>query len=334
MSGWSLIAPGNNYSEPDPLLREAISWVVRLHSGEATSEDADTIQQWRSQSPEHEQAFRDAVKLWRSLGDAVRTLGSPAQVPSAIRKPAGRVLTRRRALIGGALAASAAGYLVVRPPFGIWPSLQELSADYRTSKGEQRNVVLSDNVSLKLNTQTSIAVRSSRTEPEIELISGEAAVVTRRDGKAPLVMVAGQGRIHAVRATFNARCLDGGVVAVSCLDGAVDVELNGQTARVPSDREISYSPSTGLGVSRSVNPAEATAWQDGLLIVRDRPLVNVIDEVNRYRSGKIIVMNPQLGNRMITGTFRLDELDGFVSQVRGLFGANARSLPGGIVLLT
>jgi ferric-dicitrate binding protein FerR (iron transport regulator) len=52
----------------DPLIREALAWVVRLKSGEATLEDAQELIDWRTQSPAHEQAFRDAVKCWKAIG--------------------------------------------------------------------------------------------------------------------------------------------------------------------------------------------------------------------------------------------------------------------------
>jgi ferric-dicitrate binding protein FerR (iron transport regulator) len=50
------------------LIREALARVVRLKSGEATLEDAEELIVWRTQSPAHERAFRDAVKCWKAIG--------------------------------------------------------------------------------------------------------------------------------------------------------------------------------------------------------------------------------------------------------------------------
>jgi ferric-dicitrate binding protein FerR (iron transport regulator) len=52
----------------DPLTRDALAWIVRLKSGEATLADAEQLIVWRAQSPAHERAFRDAVKCWRAIG--------------------------------------------------------------------------------------------------------------------------------------------------------------------------------------------------------------------------------------------------------------------------
>lgn len=64
-----------------------------------------------------------------------------------------------------------------------------------------------------------------------------------------------------------------------------------------------------------------------------RPLQKVVDEINRYRPGRIIITNSELGRRIVTGSFRQDQLGGFVAQVQQLFGAKAVSLPGGLMLL-
>lgn len=325
-------------SELDPLLRQALAWVIRLHSGAATSDDAAALALWRQRDAEHEAAFRDAVRLWRSFGEATRELASESELVSVGRRSpqAARDRLSRRALIGGAMAAAASvacGYMVVRPPMGLWPSFEELSADYRTAKGERRNIALSDNVSLTLNTQTSIAVRSEQGAPRIELISGEAAVQAGRDATAPFVIDAAGGRVMARRANFNVKCLDR-AVSVSCIEGGVEVEWKGQRVPLSEGQQISYSTETGLGRSSQADLEQANAWQKGLLIVRDWPVGQLVEEINRYRPGRIVVMDEQLARRMISGTFHLDHLDDFVAQAHGLFGATARSLPGGIVLLS
>jgi transmembrane sensor len=332
------LTAGNDIpSELDPLLRQALAWVIRLHSGAATSDDAAALALWRQRSAEHEAAFRDAVRLWRGFGEATRELANEPELVSVERRRQREARDRlsRRALIGGAMAAAtvAGGYMVVRPPMGLWPSFEELSADYRTAKGERRNIALSDNVSLTLNTQTSIAVRSGQGAPRIELISGEAAVQAGHDAPEPFVIDAAGGRVTARRANFNVKCLDR-AVSVSCIEGGVEVEWKRQRVALSEGQQISYSTETGLGHASQADLEQANAWRKGLLIVRDWPVGRLVDEINRYRPGRIVIMDEQLARRMISGTFHLDHLDDFIAQAHGLFGATARSLPGGVVLLS
>ena len=55
----------------DPLIRDALAWVLRLKSGDATLADAERLTDWRTHSPAHERAFRDAVKCWLAIGSGL-----------------------------------------------------------------------------------------------------------------------------------------------------------------------------------------------------------------------------------------------------------------------
>lgn len=55
----------------DPLIRDALAWIVRLKSGEATIADAEQLIDWRTKSSAHERAFRNAVKCWRAIGRGI-----------------------------------------------------------------------------------------------------------------------------------------------------------------------------------------------------------------------------------------------------------------------
>jgi transmembrane sensor len=336
-----MIVSDNKAGESDPLKREAFEWVVRLTSGAATEADVEALNLWRSQSPAHAAVFAEAVALRRMLRQAALEFTDDLRaVPEAPRSPQRLWSARprrsraigRRAFLGGAIAASAAGVMLVRPPLGLWPSLTELTADYRTGTGERRHVALGDGVSLDMNTQTSIAVRSIAQEPRIELISGEAKVSASVDPAGPLVVVAAGGRMTAARADFNVRH-DGGGVCVTCLDGMVEVaSLDGATVRLQPRHQVIYTRS-GLGPVVPVDPAIVTAWRSGSLIFHDRPLAQVVEEVNRYRPGRIILTDSDLGRLPVNGIFHLDRIDGVIAQFQKL-GARVTSLPGGIVLLS
>jgi transmembrane sensor len=343
--------PGD-MAEPDPLLHEALDWIVRLKAGEPTTADVEAFQRWRSQSSAHDEASKTAARIWRNAGIAAKELAakelaakelaaeelaaatSVVEIRRDRQALPGLRLSRRAALGGGVALAAAASlsYAVIDPPLGLWPSLQELSADYRTAKGERRKIDVASDVSVELNTQTSLALRPVQNDTEVELISGEASVAAIRPPSRPLVMLAAGGRITAARADFNARCLDG-LVSVACLDGIVDIAQAGKTARVRTGEQVSYS-SAGIEPSLAVDVGQVAAWQNGLLIFRDKTLGDVVNEVNRYRSGKIIITNAEIKRRLVNGTFQIDKLDNFVPQVQQLFGARATSLPGGVVLLS
>jgi transmembrane sensor len=316
----------------DPREDEAFEWLMLLTSGEATTSDLQALERWRGQSTLNEAAFAQAGKLWRSVGPAVGAASRQIRaVPSA--RPLSRLNSpvARRAVFGGALAASAA-YLVMRPPLGLWPSLSELTSDYRTGIGEQRRITTANGDTLELNTRTSVDIRSAADGvARIELISGEATITTATNRSTPVVAIAAGGRAIATDATFNMRC-GAASVDVTCLAGTVQVEQRGQIVTVQEGQQVSYTES-GLGEAVTVDPAGVTAWRNGALVFHNVPLTNVIEEVNRYRPGRILIVDGRLGRRLVTARFKLDRLSEVITEVQEVFGASVTRLPGEIILL-
>ena len=238
----------------------------------------------------------------------------------------------RRALIGGALAASAAGLFAVRPPLGLWPSLSELRADYRTGVGEQRRVVTGDGVAIQMNTRTSISVDIAGDPDAVELVAGEASFATSGRRFKPFSVIAAGGKASADDARFDMRRLDSGA-CVTCLADEVRVEHRGRLVTLGPRQRVAYDGG-GLGEIASVDPAVAAAWQNGLLIFNMTPLREVIDELNRYRAGRIVLLNQALARSPVNGRFRIDQPDEALTQIERAFGVQSRRLPGGFILLS
>lgn len=330
-----MTAYGQRPGEQAALEREAQAWLVRLTSGEATTADAAALKRWCGQSPAHAAAFAEVNLLWDTLNAAARNIASRSEAPMAAA-PSGGVGRRlgRRTFLGATVAASAAAAtaMVAYPPLHLWPSLPELAADYRTGTGEQRRITVADGASVELNTRTSLSIQSTEGHDGIELIAGEAAFVTGAAAGKPFVVIAADGRTIASSAQFNVRH-DGPDVCVTCLDGEIRVEHRGHAATLEQRQQVVYG-GRGLEQVVTTDPAVVTGWREGMLVFRNEPLARVIDEVNRYRPGKIVLMNAELGRRSVVASFRLDRIDDVITLVRDAYGAQVRLLPGGIVLLS
>lgn len=297
------------------LASEARDWLILLTSGRATVADARALRQWCGQSPEHARAFEQAKALWQGLQPAATALQAPRHFG-------------RRALLGGAIAASAA-FLLIRAtvPGGV----SGLGADYITDVGEQRRVELAEGVSLELNTQTRLSHRSLADGGQgLELLSGEIEVQGR---SAQVVSVqAGAGWISAARARFNIRYTDQSVCA-TCLEGVVQVEVQGQRFRLEPGMQLTYDPRQ-VGTPERADVSAAVAWREQVLVFNDATLASVIDEINRYRPGMLLLLNRELGQRKVQARFRLDQLAGVALLIRDAYGAKCTELPGGVVVLS
>jgi transmembrane sensor len=318
------------------LKREARDWVVRLSSGTVTAADAAKLNRWRATSQAHRKAFAEANRLWdmatQSATEAIAN-GLPAAWVQPDLHP--RAWLDRRAFLGGAIAASAAGavYLAFRPPLHLWPTVAEFAADVRTNTGQQRKVVTDGGAAIELNTNTSMNFPppTGGADP-IELVTGEVEITTAAVASRPVTVFAADGRTMTNDAQFNVR-YDSSEVRVTCLDGTVQVSCGNATVTLTRRQQVSYGHGR-LGTVAEIDPDVIIAWRRGLLVFRNDPLQRVIEEVNRYRPGKIIIMNDELGQRPIFASFRLDHLDEVVTRVAKVFGAHVRTLPAGIIVLS
>lgn len=331
-----MMLPGRHKRGPAPV-DAARQWLLTLTSGRATQDDAEAFRAWLAADPRHEAAFAEQKRLWQGLGPAVQEEVAAA----AARRPR---LAGRRAFLGGALAASAA-YLAWRPPLGLWPGLDELGADYRTATGEQRRVALGDALELEMNTQTRINVRSGpRDGAVIELAAGEAEIRVERPASvqsssvapasaaAPAQVVAGAGRVTARQAVFNLRYLDG-AARLCCLSGTVQLAHAQGHFDLAAGQELRYDDARVLPPAK-VDTEAVTAWRRGWLVFDRVPLADVVDEINRYRRGRLVLLNKQLAQRRVQARFSLAQVADAEQLIRDAYGAEVTRLPGGVVLLS
>jgi len=303
-------------TRPDAQLQnEAHDWLIVLTSGRATVADGQALRVWCEQSPEHARAFVEAKRLWHELESAAQQVVTPRRFG-------------RRAFLGGAIAASAAVFMVGQ---GMPGSFAGLTADYRTDVGEQRAISFGDGLTLELNTQTRL---NHRTLPEgmqnIELLSGEIEITAV--SQVSVRVQAGTGWMAAQGARFNVRA-EGGNICVACLEGALQVNVQGQLVGLSPGRQLTYD-ARGVADTQAFDPAVVTAWTQQMLVFNEATLAHVIDEINRYRPGMLLLLNRELGRRKVQARFRLDQLSNVASLIRDAYGAKCTELPGGVVLVS
>lgn len=316
------------------LQSEALEYLMRATSGHATTADLRELEAWRRRSAAHADAYRRAVDVWEALGVAAGESVTAADRAIISRRVSAHV-SRRMVLAGAgtAVAAGIAGVAIVRPPLGLWPSLSDLTVDYRTGKGEQRTIALANGISAEMNTDTSITRRpADEHEERIEMLDGEALIAAALDSSKVLTVVAASGRVVATRTRFNLR-RDGDAVRVTCLEGSVQVECRNDVATLHAGQQLAYTTKS-FGPPAPVDPTQVIGWSKGLLIFHDEPLARVLGEINRYWRGRIVLFNSDLGQRRVTIRIELARIEEVISYVRIVMGAHLLTLPGGVVVVT
>ncbi|AYD04552.1 FecR family protein [Neorhizobium sp. NCHU2750] len=304
----------------EALKKEAMAWIVRLTSGEATTDDRDALMRWRARSPIHEEAFREATRLWKNMGPAL----------SHYAEPQAGFMSRRTFFAGSAgVAAGAAAACLGLSELGILPTIDALTSDYSTAVGQQKTVQLTDGSTVTLDAGTVLNANFSGQMRKAELIAG-AAVFNIAEEPRPFVISAAAG-ISTVRQASVSIKHGAEDVLIDCIDGAVDVECRG-TAALQKGEGISYSVS-GLGEKRDLDPETAASWRRGLLVFQNRPLADVVADINRHRRGKVMIARSSLSASRVSGVFHLDRPEEILAHLENTLQVRPINLVGGIVLL-
>ncbi len=158
----------------------------------------------------------------------------------------------------------------------------------------------------------------TRSERRIQLAQGEALFEVVRDDEArPFVVRAGRGEIRVRGTRFNVGIGPTGT-AVTVVEGEVVVAANsgdvpgGEVAlrALLAGEQVRYGRDGQLGDVITVDPEWITAWRGGRLIYQGEPLVRVLHDLERYLPGQVLTAEPGLLDLRVSGTFRLDDIDG------------------------
>ncbi|MFZ5779021.1 MAG: FecR family protein [Pseudomonadota bacterium] len=280
---------------------EAIDWLVRLRSGAASSLEERDFLRWRRQSAAHEAAAAEAEALMGAVGQTRQAREFAETARQSVAAPRRRL--PRRALFAVAAAASVAAIAVNLPALG---PLAGLYSDHATAVGQRKRAVLPDGSMVDLNTATALSLEYSSGERRLVLYEGEIFVDVAKDPARPFVVVSGPFRAQAVGTAFGVRRRDGGG-EVSVTEGTVEVRIGERPAmRVQAGQHLEIG-NEGRFRLAAIDVDTATAWQRGKLIVNRWPLQAVVAELERYRTGRIVIMNEQLKSFEITGVFDVDD---------------------------
>ena len=95
----------------------------------------------------------------------------------------------------------------------------------------------------------------------------------------------------------------------------------------------------GLGAKQAVDVDTLLAWEQGRLVFELTPLAQVLEQVERYRPGILMVSDTKLAALKVSGTFELDHLDEGLATLEKVFplthlrrhGCHGMEKPAGLV---
>ena len=303
--------------EQQMITEAAAEWAVRLHAGALSKEAQAQLEQWLAADERHAPALRFAEQTWAALGAlALESRPEPHRQRPAEARTA-PVTRRRRPLrwVGRAAVLS----LVLAVGWVTGPTLLlQMQSDYRTGAGEIRTVQLDDGSSVELDASSAISIDYDSNERRINLLAGSAVFDVAPMSEAetrPFVVQSAGGRTKALGTQFVVGREGSDQAWVGVLQHSVAVSLQSPPVQGAAQQTLEEGQSARYSVKNGVQPlpefdlSAATSWRRGVLIFDRQPLGQVIEQLNRYRPGQILLANPALASRQVSGVFRLEMLD-------------------------
>jgi transmembrane sensor len=314
--------------------QEAIAWFTRIN-GEPSSADRKNFEQWRKSDPANELAYRNVVGSWATT-DTLSYKAADADAAAVqgylrLIKDARERRTRIKAV-----ASVACVLLACSSSFFVWRDhphlLENLTADYYTTRGERREIVLMDGSKVILDADSALSQKMDGELRYVHLLRG-AAYFDVVKSQTPFVVDAGGGETRVTGTAFSVETSDD-TTAVALERGSVTVtEKSGaHSAALVPGQGLTYSAS-GMSPVRAVLTDEVMSWREGRLIFDQARLGDVINHLGRYRPGRIVVIGDALAGRHVSGNLPLDDPESALSSLQATVGFRMTNVGSKLVVI-
>jgi transmembrane sensor len=283
-------------------LHEAADWLIRQQEKPLTNSEQEQLQQWLQSSKDNQCAWQRA----QHFINKVDTL--PKEVAYAVlNRPDDAT---RRLHIGKLALLLASGPLI----WGSYKAVdsQQWSADYRTAKGQQKQVTLPDGTQVKLNTATAFDISFDHQARLLSLREGEIQVNTATANAhlpIPFVVTTRDAVLSPLEANFTVRQYPD-LTRLGVIEGLV--KASPKLAQATPDHAISAGYQVELSrqafLSRKALESNTTSWLNKMLAVHKMPLSQFAQEVSRYHNG-LLRVSPAIANMAISGAYPVQDLN-------------------------
>lgn len=293
------------------LQEEACSWWSQIEARPADAALAQALESWLARSDRHRLAFAEVTGLAYAL---VQLDSEPLPAPG-FRGPWRRLGYG----LGGALLS-----LLLLALGWLWlpQTWQNLGADDYTRTGEIRTRTLADGSVLTLDSDSAVRVHISPQRRELELLRGALWVQVQPDPLRPFTVQSDGRSATALGTAYSVEYQSGRVVVshgrVRVIDGVQQSELAAGEAAWPQP----------AGWLVRTAPEGAPDWTMGQRVFEQRPLREVLLELDRYLPQRLWLAQVQMLEAPVTAILDLADPQRALQQLCDAHGLRLRDWPG------
>lgn len=275
---------------------QASAWFALMQGGEPSDAERAELAAWIAADPAHAQAYAELENLWAA---------SALLLPRP-KSPVLHSQMSRRRFVGLGVAASAAAVTAGATTFWL-KGIGSPFADVRTAVGERRTVNLPDGSTIELAGNTALNMDFSSGKRSLQLLQGEAFFNVSPDATSEFTISTEAGRVATREGEFCLSC-EGATAMLAVSRKTVRVITANQQTDVEEGLSLRFSASQA-GTLQHAELEQILAWRSGRLVFFDKPLLTVVNELQRWREGKIFIPDKQLAARRVSLILNLNRPD-------------------------
>lgn len=202
---------------------------------------------------------------------------------------------------------------------------------YETAVGEQRSVMLSDGSLVELNTRSRLEVKFNKNSRLVLLTRGEAIFEVADEVDRPFRINAGFAVLEVLGTRFNVYRQSAQTV-VTVVEGRVVVsaphyrrlgaanESDNRFTQLSKGQQVTVHANGVVKKDLRADVDRAMVWKQRRLIFEGDTLATVVRELNRYNRKQLIIEDPVLAKRRISGMFEASRPDVVVAFLENIGG--------------
>jgi transmembrane sensor len=330
----------SEHSKSSKSLQEAINWLIKLRDENLSDADSHAFADWLTKDVAHADAFAKAEKLFDNMVLAAQLPysarpNSPKQQTGENLQVTKPIRRQSRPWLALPLALAAVWLFIVTL---VLPRQSHLFAgyfsDYYTKTGEIRDIQLPDGSHILLNTDSAVSIDYQTKIRQVTLHHGQARFTVAKDTLRAFEVKVDQLNVRALGTEFDIYKKSADDIRITVQEHAVSAWLQADNhVQIHEGQRLIYQTAGVMQLPRNMDLNQSVAWQQRRLFINDRPLSELINELSRYRVGRIFLANDQLKNLHVTGVFSLDKPDEVLARVRKILNLQETRLGPWWVLL-
>jgi transmembrane sensor len=270
------------------IAHQAAYWFARLLETDTRDNDYPSFREWLQADPMHAEAYARLERLWSAAGSQ-----PPQSNPS---------LSRRGVLKAGG------GLLAILGIAGSIELYRQGKPDFKTDVGQRQVIALEDGSEIELSAATSFSVAFTRSERRLLLHQGEIYCRVAASPGRPFIVEAGNLTATALGTAYSVAIQPDGGAGVTVTEHDVLVELGGSSRTVSAGESVDARDGR-LSYTVQGENENRLAWTRGSLVFLSTPLGDVIASLNRWRKGRLVVLDEVLAARPITAIIDVSRIE-------------------------